>query len=89
MLLGELEKIDGETKKYDIDFVKVTFNDCKDDPIEATKVEDNDEAADYGIELLPALMYFENKIPSLYDEDLANVSGDTGSGGGGGGPLFS
>ena len=37
-------------------------------------MEDNEEAADYGIELLPALMYFENKIPSLYDEDLANVS---------------
>ena len=37
------------------------------------QVEDNDEAADYGITLLPALVYFENQIPSLYDEDLAKV----------------
>ena len=39
-----------------------------------TQVEDNEEAADYGITLLPALLYFENKIPSLYDDDLAKVS---------------
>jgi hypothetical protein len=38
------------------------------------QVEDNDEAADYGVSLLPALLYFENKIPSLYDEDLAKVT---------------
>ena len=37
------------------------------------QVEDNEEAADYGISLLPALVYFENKIPSLYDADLAKV----------------
>ena len=37
------------------------------------QVEDNDEAADYGISLLPALVYFENRIPSLYDADLAKV----------------
>ena len=54
-LLAELEKIDGECKKFDIDFVKL---------------ENNEEAADYGIETLPALMYFENRIPSLYDGDL-------------------
>ena len=39
----------------------------------STQVEDNDEAADYGISLLPALVYFENRIPSLYDDDLAKV----------------
>ena len=37
------------------------------------QVEDNEEAADYGITLLPALVYFENRIPSLYDDDLAKV----------------
>ena len=37
------------------------------------QVEDNEEAADYGISLLPALVYFENRIPSLYDADLAKV----------------
>ena len=37
------------------------------------QVEDNEEASDYGITLLPALVYFENRIPSLYDEDLSKV----------------
>ena len=55
VLLTELEKIDGECSKYDIDFVKI---------------EDNEEAADYGVEILPSLIYFENRIPSLFDEDL-------------------
>ena len=55
LLLAELEKIDGECKKYDVDFVKI---------------EDNEEASDYGVEILPALIYFENRIPSLYDGDL-------------------
>ena len=36
-------------------------------------MEDNEEASDYGITLLPALVYFENRIPSLYDEDLSKV----------------
>ena len=54
-LLAELENIDGECKKYDVDFVKI---------------ENNEEAADYGVELLPALIYFESRIPSLYDGDL-------------------
>ena len=55
--MAELENIDGECKKFDIDFVKI---------------EDNEEAAEYGVELLPALIYFENRIPSVYDEDLMN-----------------
>ena len=53
--MAELEKIDGECSKYDIDFVKI---------------EDNEEAADYGVEILPSLIYFESSIPSLYDGDL-------------------
>jgi len=55
LLLEELERIDGECSKYDIDFVSV---------------EDNEKAEEYGINVLPALMYFENKIPSMYDGDL-------------------
>ena len=54
-MLDELERIDGECSKFDIDFVAV---------------EDNEEAGEYGIDVLPALIYFENKIPSLYDGDL-------------------
>ena len=30
------------------------------------------EAKEYGIDTLPSVLYFENKIPSLYDEDLNN-----------------
>ena len=83
VLLAELENIDGETKKYDIDFVKVCSHalSSRQRPLitmtiyddEITQVEDNEEAADYGITLLPALVYFENQIPSLYDDDLAKV----------------
>ena len=34
------------------------------------KVEDNDEAMEYGVSVLPVLIYFENSIPSIYDGDL-------------------
>ena len=73
VLLAELEKIDGETKKYDIDFVKVGLYHLKTETMICSQVEDNEEASDYGITLLPALVYFENRIPSLYDEDLSKV----------------
>ena len=36
------------------------------------KVSDAAEAKEYGIDTLPSVLYFENKIPSLYDEDLNN-----------------
>ena len=48
--MAELEKIDGECSKYDIDFVKI---------------EDNEEAADYGVEILPSLSSI--KIYTLYN----------------------
>ena len=38
--------------------------------IDFVKVSDAAEARDYGIDNLPSVLYFENKIPSLYDEDL-------------------
>lgn len=34
------------------------------------KCEDDDFAKDLGIEELPALVYIEENIPSIYDEDL-------------------
>ena len=46
MLLEELERIDGECSKYGIDFVAV---------------EDNAEAQEYGVHILPALIYFEDR----------------------------
>jgi hypothetical protein len=30
------------------------------------RIDDDDEAQEYGIDALPALIYFENGIPSVY-----------------------
>ena len=51
-MLVELENIDDECDEHGIVFVKI------DNPEEATE---------YGIEQLPTLVYFENEIPSIYD----------------------
>ncbi|XP_034245365.1 uncharacterized protein LOC117647614 isoform X2 [Thrips palmi] len=54
-VLSELENIDDECDQNDIAFVKI----------------DNDaEAKEYGIEELPTLVYFEKRIPHVYDGDL-------------------
>ena len=34
------------------------------------QVSDASEAQEYGIDELPGLLYFENKIPSMYDGQL-------------------
>ena len=34
------------------------------------QVSDASEAKEYGIDELPGLLYFENKIPSMYDGEL-------------------
>ena len=57
-ILDGLEKIDDDCRRFEIDFVKVS---------------DGEEAGQYGIDSLPGLLYFENRIPSLYDGDLAKV----------------
>lgn len=51
-VLGELENIDDECDQKGITFVKI------DNP---------DEAKEYGIDVIPTLVYFENKIPSVYN----------------------
>lgn len=56
-VLEELEKIDDDCSRFGISFVKVA---------------DKEEANYYGIEDRPGLLYFENKIPSIYDGDLLN-----------------
>lgn len=54
-VLAELENIDDECDQNDIAFVKI----------------DNDaEAKEYGIDVLPTLVYFEKGIPHVYDGDL-------------------
>lgn len=51
-ILNELENIDDDLEKEDIVIVRI----------------DNDaEAKEYGIDHLPTLIYFENKIPALYE----------------------
>jgi hypothetical protein len=57
-ILDELEKIDDDCRRFEIDFIKVS---------------DADKAQEYGIDSLPGLLYFENKIPSMYDGELTAV----------------
>ena len=54
-VLNELENIDDECDKYGIIFVKI---------------DNAEEAAEYGIETVPALLYFENGIPLVYEGSL-------------------
>lgn len=56
-ILAELENIDDECDQKSIAFVKI---------------DDDVVAREYGVDHVPTLVYFENKIPSLYDGDLAN-----------------
>nr|XP_042900570.1 uncharacterized protein LOC107453912 [Parasteatoda tepidariorum] len=54
--LADLENIDDDTDRHGILFVKTT---------------DDSIAADYGITKFPALIYFENNVPSIYNGDIA------------------
>ncbi|XP_046406800.1 uncharacterized protein LOC124171637 isoform X5 [Ischnura elegans] len=56
-VLGELEKIDDDCDKRGIQFVKI---------------DDKSTAEEYGIDEIPALVYFEKEIPNVYDGDLEN-----------------
>lgn len=53
--LEQLEHIDDDCDKYGIQFVKI------DDPY---------AVQDYGLDSLPAVVYFEKGIPNVYDGDL-------------------
>lgn len=51
-VLNELEKIDDDCDKHGIQFVKI----------------DDDKAAkEFGIDSVPAIVYFEKQIPNVYD----------------------
>lgn len=56
-ILNELENIDDELDKEGIVIVRM---------------DDEDEAKEYGLDTLPALVYFENHIPTIYEGDLMN-----------------
>ena len=53
-ILRELEHIDDECDQNGITFVKI---------------DNAEEAKEYGIEDIPALVYFENGVPDLYEGD--------------------
>lgn len=55
IVLEELEKIDDDCDKHGIQFVKI---------------DDKSAARDYGIEYIPAIVYFEKQVPNVYDGDL-------------------
>lgn len=56
-ILNELENIDDDLTREGITIIRM----------------DNDaEAKEYGIDHLPTLVYFEDKIPALYEGDLLN-----------------
>lgn len=56
-ILNELENIDDDLEKEGIVIVRM---------------DNAAEAKDYGIDHLPTLVYFENKIPAMYEGDLLN-----------------
>jgi hypothetical protein len=51
-VLGELETIDDDCDKHGIQFVKI---------------DDDSAAKEFGIDDVPALVYFEKGIPNVYD----------------------
>lgn len=52
IILDELESIDDDAHRSGIQFVKTT---------------DLDIAKQYGIKIIPALVYYENQVPSIYE----------------------
>lgn len=57
-MLGELENIDDDCEQAGVPFVKI---------------DDEAEAKEYGIEDLPTLVYFENRIPSIYEGKILGI----------------
>ncbi|XP_072157617.1 uncharacterized protein [Bemisia tabaci] len=56
-VLAELENIDDDCDKHGIQFVKI---------------DDDKVASEYGIDSLPAIVYFEKQIPNVFDGDIDN-----------------
>lgn len=56
-VLNEMENIDDDLEREGIIIVRL---------------DNADEAKEYGLDHLPAMVYFENKIPAIYEGDLMN-----------------
>jgi len=59
-LIEMLEHIDDEANENEF-------------PIKLLRIDDADEAVEYGIDTLPALVYFDKRIPNIYSGDLDTV----------------
>jgi len=59
-LIEMLEHIDDEANENEF-------------PIKLLRIDDADEAVEYGIDSLPALVYFDKRIPNIYSGDLDTV----------------
>ncbi|CAO1323981.1 unnamed protein product [Diamesa tonsa] len=56
-VLNEMENIDDDLEREGIVMIRI---------------DNADEAKEYGLDHLPAMVYFENKIPAIYEGDLMN-----------------
>ena len=56
-ILEELEQLDEKLDKQDLAMVKIS---------------DDGAIDNYGIEVLPSLVYFDNGVPEVYEGDLLN-----------------
>ena len=45
-------------------------DDCDQHNIAFVKIDDEEEAKEYGIDELPTLVFFEKKIPHIYEGDV-------------------
>lgn len=59
-VLEALEQIDDDIHAYEF-------------PIKMLRIDDPDEAREYGIDTIPALVYFDKKIPNIYDGSLEDI----------------
>ena len=56
-VLNEMENIDDDLEREGIVMIRI---------------DNAEEAKEYGLDHLPAMVYFENKIPAIYEGDLMN-----------------
>lgn len=75
-MLLKLEEIDDDADEKDIGFVCICVCECAEESNEETtpkvKISDETLAYEYGLEELPALVYYRKKIPIVYSADLEN-----------------
>lgn len=68
------DKGDDKCEKF-IEMMEHIDDEARDNefPIKLLRIDDDQEAAEYGIETLPAVVYFDKRIPNLYTGDMNTV----------------